>query len=816
MALPTCPSCKQSVIDDEATECPFCGASMSGKPSSKATAPAPAKPKPQQKKAAPAESSDDENPFDSPAPMMNKGIQLLSKPAKGKLHKVVCPMCETIGFTSKKAAGRDARCANKECLVPIFTVPPLEPDEEASRVEEPKKESTPMPMAVKIAFAAVFGGAGLWALATFVLFPEKPIDDAPVVLPPGVTVDGNTNNTNTGPDKVDPKDKGPNVVGPVIPVGPTIAELREKALAAMIDLSQKTESEGNDNKPLCRRLAAEAYAVVGNTDEVSAQLKQLGELANGPRLKYFEILPMIESAWPSVAAGNLPAAGIVVDQIKELMPLVPSNRSMALEIVNEFSVLLAAMDRSTEAVALIKQRSNDGLLGQFMESFSRCQFTKTYDLNQAVELRPVGSWTAPQWTAVTVGLTARGYSDKALAWARSAPSPRIVNECISAWAEATVLVSRNATVLPAINKEINAIAEPSRSWLKARTALTLAAIGLVDDAKAIAAQAAIKVDPAQSPAEFSLPSMMELYNYKAANVESGRIRTLAAAELAHVNLLLGDRVTAWNAIAAALANARSISASKVMVGQLFADMARQGEAGLSQKFKQTLNLLTIEAGRTAYLKYRANCTTLSTLADVRFELQQDVLKAGIDWDFIGEVWKEIKDRATDRGTKRESWFETGLPSILHSEFRGVNDQPTMTEIDRLVTSKKLKDNAVNRATFDVVASKNMADGKPIDAVNVLNRFKAGDDDDVHWLREIMIRQASKLAVDGDIDGAIKYATAINDNEKQLRGIALELIATRATLNDKSDTLFKEATSVQRYPPDGVSILRGFIEGARGK
>jgi len=32
MDLPTCPACKQSVLDDDAVDCPFCGAPMKGGP----------------------------------------------------------------------------------------------------------------------------------------------------------------------------------------------------------------------------------------------------------------------------------------------------------------------------------------------------------------------------------------------------------------------------------------------------------------------------------------------------------------------------------------------------------------------------------------------------------------------------------------------------------------------------------------------------------------------------------------------------------------------------------------------------------------
>lgn len=819
MALPTCPSCKQSVIDDDATECPFCGSSMKAKPAAKgapvSSATASAKPTTAAKPAAKPQSTGDDNPFDSPAPVMGKSIQLLAKPDKGKLHRVVCPMCETAGFTSKKAAGREVRCANEKCLVPTFTAPRLEEESEPVRGEEPKTEKKPMPLMLKATFVAVFGGAFLWALATFVLFPEKPKQDDVVVLPPD-TGGGTNTTTNNGDGKTDQPDNGKKDTTPVVAQGPSVAELRTKALATMVRLSQKTEAEGNDNKPLCRTLTAEAYAVAGNLDEVSAQLKQLGELINGPQLRYFGILPLIETAWPKVAAGKMADAGLIVSQIQELMPSVPSNRSIALDIVTEFSVLLAAMDRRDEAAKLITQRHNEGPLGQFMESFARCQFTRTFDLNQAVELRPVGGWTAPQWVAVTVGLVGRGHSDKALAWARSAPSPRAVYECVSAWAEATLLISKDAASLVAVNKEIDGIAEPARSWVKARVGLTLALIGLAEPAKAMIAEAAISLDPAQAPAEFSLPGMIEIYRLAIPDPESGRIRTLAAAELAHANLVLGDKAAAWSAITIALAHARNLAPSNVLMAQLFADMKRQGEAALSQTFKESLNVLTVEAGRTAYIKYRATCTSLSTLADLRLKLQQEVLLAAIDWDFIKETWTEIKGRASAIGAKRETWYETGIPSILQAEFQGLGDTALMTEIEKNATSGKLKTHVVKRASYNVLAWKHLAEGNPQSAIKTLNAFKADSDADVNWLSEIMLRQATQLAAKGDFDSAVKYVFAINNNEKHQRGIALELIATQASMQGKSDALFSHALVARRYPPDGVSILRGFIEGVRGK
>ena len=54
MELPSCPSCGQSVLDDDAADCPFCGAAMYGSSGGKKpAAPQPNKP---EKEAKPADS----------------------------------------------------------------------------------------------------------------------------------------------------------------------------------------------------------------------------------------------------------------------------------------------------------------------------------------------------------------------------------------------------------------------------------------------------------------------------------------------------------------------------------------------------------------------------------------------------------------------------------------------------------------------------------------------------------------------------------------------------------------------------------------
>src|SRR4051812_13176390 len=152
MDLPTCPACKQSVLDEEAVECPFCGAPMKGgasaaRPGAAAKPPAAKSPaarpgtsktgsspdiaarssagrgRPEKTDDEPAAPAADDDPFAIDPSVAASAIPVSRQPGPGKPLEVVCPMCETKGFVSLKAAGKQVKCCNPQCMVPIFTAP---------------------------------------------------------------------------------------------------------------------------------------------------------------------------------------------------------------------------------------------------------------------------------------------------------------------------------------------------------------------------------------------------------------------------------------------------------------------------------------------------------------------------------------------------------------------------------------------------------------------------------------------------------------------------------------------------------------------
>ena len=259
MDLPTCPACGQSVLDDDAEECPFCGASMSGKPSKKKTSPAaaaaPVVKAKQPPKAAPPKSestkpdsprksskpdspkddaaatkisqdSDDDDPFDIDTTASQRAIPLSPKPSKGRLHRVFCPMCETPGFTTKKAAGKEVKCSNPDCLVPLFTAPPLEVKEKEV-VEEPEPPTKRLSLGVLIGLvgllAVVVGG-----IVIFVFKQDQPPSDGPG--PPPSLADNDLKPTNPG-GETDPNNKKEDEPKPVVEEVPTLTPTEIRDLA---------------------------------------------------------------------------------------------------------------------------------------------------------------------------------------------------------------------------------------------------------------------------------------------------------------------------------------------------------------------------------------------------------------------------------------------------------------------------------------------------------------------------------------------------------------------------------------------------------
>lgn len=793
MDLPTCPSCKQSVLDDDATECPFCGSSMTGKPGAKPAAPAATQKKAAPEKRAKAKSDDDDdNPFGDAPAVTGKVISLLAKPAKGRTHRVLCPMCETAGFHSKQVAGREVRCANKDCLVPVFTAPQPEGEEpaEAPRAEAEEKSGTPILILATIVVAAglaIYGGVW-WATSGQEVTEQEPFD-----LP------DNGSSTPKDPDNGHTAEI-PNG-GTVEPAGPTFEELWAESLQQMVNDSRDQQ---NQRKELSRQLTAEAYAIRGDLEELNTQLKQLAIVA--PRQKYLGVNPLVTFAWIRLAAGDAAAAGAEANRALETAKELPDFGADALDAATELATLLVALDRNDEAETLLKPRENSKASGQLLEALVRARATGTGNVDLAVKMRPVIRWVAPLRVAVTVGLSCRGYSAKALAWAKAAADPQAVRQCVSAWGEARIQ-SGKAAALAETEQQLAGFSPVNRAMVLSRLAIALHATGQNEPAKATLAKAQAALQSAGSPASKPFPNLRQIYELKPQDVSGFREAAIAAAEIAHAQSFVAPD-DAWDSVSVALGFAREMAHSPVATQQALAETQRS-EAGVTARLKVEFNFQTDNEANDAFKQYRDGCRNLVRASVERFKMERSILRAACEWELFEPVWLEIRGRATHaESTEKEPWFDTELPSIVKTAFNVSEDAEREEDVQKMVTAEQLRDHPFPRMWFQLMAG-SLAATDPKKAAIGLDKFRARSEADSSWTVEMKLRLATRLAASGEIDKAFVFVESIS-RDPVPRHAGFEFIAGQITSSGDRKAVPARIKSARLKPEDRVALRRGFV------
>ena len=807
MDLPSCPACGQSVLDEDAADCPFCGASMSGKgggggASAKAAAKSGSAKGGTKKKAdKEGDSGKGDDPFEVASPVTGKVIQLLPKPSKGRLHRMVCPMCETPGFHSKNAAGKDVKCANPECLVPLFTSPPLEEEVAAEPVAEPKKGMGIISYVVIGLIAAAALGGGAWVLT----------DDAPAANENEVVFkdDGSPEPPDGPEDPPEPgsdPDEGTITIVEPVPAGPPAAELRTKALQWMYQLSLDADA---NRKPYCRRLAAEAWARMGpgNEEEVNGHLAQL-EKTGGSRMAYQKVLPGVEVAWQMLAAGDQAGAVAKANSFVPMLEQLPPQGMLALDIVTELAVLRVALGQEDEARTLLASRQNDGPLGQLMESLARARFT-ALPFNRAVGQRPPLGWADPQAVAVTVGLTARGLDAQAQTWATTP-------ECVAAWAQTTILRAGSAEPLAAVQGKAEAMAPLDKARYLSRIGLALDAIGAEAEAKTTAAETTATLTSVGTPAPLQRPDLQEQRNFNPPDKSAERNAAFVALEVAQLELAVNGPDAAWKSIEFALAQTRGIAPSLTAAREPSATIARLGPEGVKAQLKLKYGLQTEDEARNEFRLYQNRIARLQRSAVDRFALQGRILTTASEWGLVDQVWAEMQSReANDNSDENEPWYESPVAAIVRDWFLYSNADAKKGEVEQLAAKLKPENSRSRlwapRYGTSLYAQKALEEDNWQGLARLLNGFATEypSEAERRWQQETLLRSVSSFVQTGKVQEAIKFVEALTD--LQIRMEAAELLGAEITAAGDRETVLKHAPLKTMTPADRVALLRGFME-----
>jgi hypothetical protein len=814
MDLPTCPACGQSVLDDEAKDCPFCGASMSGKPQAKkpavqAAAPKSAKPataaksepKPTKASSAPAaEKADDDDPFAVDKAVKKGAVPLRSEPSKGRAHEVVCPMCETPGYTSTKAGGRDVRCCNPECLVPIFTAPEVKKEKPP---EEPTKTGPPK--------AAVYGGGALLVAVVgvcvwYFVFPvsELQTPDGALYVPG----QGGSDDSATDDGDEPASDGASSATASSIDDPRTPQDIRAASLKAMEEACLRREN--NRSKPFCRRLTATAFARTGNTEGALQQLDQMRSLR--PSIPYYRIDSLVELAWRDHQAGDAAAVKKRLDEAVTVAASLSTRGRSRLEYAVDLAAALIASDRPADARKLIDAHEEMTPDGQFAGELSAMRAMKQFNADAIADEAPIYRWTAPQTVAVVVGLVARGEAAAAQKWAASQQNDEIRSEAILTWADESLrraLAAGSPLEMSAIDAAAKGLPPSGRVRLYARLAGRYLRAEKKSDADALLVRAHAESKQPAPPGELLLPGMKDLMTLQLPAAAPLRMQALAAAELAVVESHAGNVEKSAAACDLAMQFLRGSTPSPMAIVQRLNEVKDLGSDAMKTKLKQALELKTDGEAFLAFNEYRRNCSKIAEASANRFAVQEAILVAVVNAGLLDSVWGEINRRSEQADLNlREPWAVTSVPRRLIDRYTENGNGDAAKPILAMVNA------AGNRGSIDeqlvMAAEKLIDDGKFKQAVQVFEgRGSAAvtDDQREYW----RLRLAGRLIAEQKIDAAFEFVDGITDAEESFRESALWFAAAQATQSGHAREVWVIGDKATWSATETVSIYGGLLE-----
>lgn len=567
---------------------------------------------------APREQKSDD-PFHVAPQPKRKVIALRPKPTAKTMHRVVCPMCDTPGFGSTAIAGKEVKCANPKCLMPIFTAPEI-------KKEAPPPPPKPLITPLRLTFAGValllIAGGTFYAL---VLHEPKP------ELPNIAEVD---NSGMQQPAPVKTEQKAP--VAPPEPPKMPISELQEIIFKSGVDAARQRDD--NRSKEFCRMLTATAFAQRGQIPQALEQLQAFDNLRSG--LDFMKITPLTRIAWHHLEQGNRAQAEKVAAQALEFAGKLPQSGADAVQQAVVLGTLLIALEKYDDALKLIEARESIQEVAQSAARVSMVTEDTTFNLERSYGWLPRVDLVSPLSFAATYGATVRGYDDQARQWIEQVKQPERKAICAAGFASALAMranLQETSFSADAI-ENLPGITEYDRT-----RALTLALLVLQRDVTKQAFTDRLLQQLSSTTEAWERPTPVEIPDYKA--IYEGKFPTLPPHLTTAVQSLMlearalarsGQSDAAWKHVEWALEWIRALGPAHQEAETLTAKLDQersQMEARLGRDYEITRDDLK----RAAFNQYRKNARTLEEMAQRRLEMEKRLLAQVLDWGLAPQL-----------------------------------------------------------------------------------------------------------------------------------------------------------------------------------
>jgi hypothetical protein len=706
MDFATCPSCQQSVLDDDADICPFCGASMKAKPGAKP----PAKPgaKPGASSAVPASSAggatsagavgsagatgsaagkpagaggkavgpagrkpvgaakvSDELPFDADVLQPADVISATASPSKQRTLAVTCPMCESVGYVPAAAAGKAVRCAKPDCLVPVFTAPAPQAAPPPPLVKKPAKNNLVIVAAVTTALMCVGGGVAYVMMGS--TGPTDPNLGGSLLTPEKIAELKNKKKTAATTDPTGSgNDSKAATDDPAATAGSTNAgqPVNIAALLKLINESALVTSTQNRSKTYCRRLASEAFAWAGDVQGARSQLASLAKV--GPEVPFLRVSGLVELSWAERQKPSGTAAKDAVEQALQYSKRLPTVGRDQLDVSSRLAMALAKEGRISEAQTLLSTHLSEGADGEFVATWIMYQWSPAgTTFEECQQLSPVLTRTRPQIAAAVQGLAMRGEREAALALGSGWMN--LEDQAVSAasLAQGLAWTAPEDLAGPALDPLLQKLPAAGQAVVWSRAARVLASRQQTQAAQSAVAKAAEQLATLSAPQPFVVPELRPLLRLKPIPPETETLAAIACSELVLAELKLSnDPAAAQRWLDQALAWTRSSGPTAAQVQPLLQEVDSRGLNGMRDELKRRLDLRTDDEARQELGTYRRVLADLDRSATNRIDLQRRLLSGLAARQAATLVWTVVEPVAKEPSSDLAALLPAGVAQAI--------------------------------------------------------------------------------------------------------------------------------------------------------
>ncbi len=801
MDLPTCPSCGQSVIDDDAVNCPFCGKSMSaqaaGKPQPKAaTAAKDATATRKSRRGgtiSPATTQVDDSTIETDNEIAKKAIPARSKPMKGWTHPVVCPMCETEGFVPEKAAGRHVKCPDKQCMVPVFRAPRLDTGDEEGK----KKKAIPVGLLAGVTCGILLlASVGYWLAQQY---GDDPQDNVIVDIntnrpeqdnTPEVTDDPNSENGQNTNLLID-QTNGPKKLTP--------EEIRTKALVSM-DRYANDSSSRNRSRSFCHRLYATALIHAGEFEKARQAIQNTVDVPD--RVTWFPILPKIELAW-KLAEKEPQAARQLGDEAVQLAGELGVHGREPAQAAIKLAAWLIYQKREAEAGMILARHIEKPRDAQLAIDLYKAENFFAFDFVFVYENRPLIAYENPQAVSVALELAARRQWSLAAEYAGK-QSANVKRDCLVELASAAAAWSspENDRELK-IQMLVERLQESEKGLAFARIAASQHFANREIQGSEYRQKAENAANRMSLPGPYQWPAMATIY--EKGHVVPGQLVTAAETwfAIARLTALAEEKEISWQAVQKTMGYVRAMAPTTAEASGYLQQVQSDLGGSIRQQLSQITNIVGQAELSRAMRTYRKQVEEVLAGAQQRLQILGRAMSAAIEWGQVDQVWAEIQRVA---GTENHLTAPIGVR--VESTYRRQGANAIANQIIQRVPrdQHKIFDAPVLR--MNERTKRDITAGKPRDAAKAL----AADDPAINENDriELVISSAIKLLNSEDLTGAFDYIVSIEDS--LLREYAFYYVNGRAATLNQSPEAWNRLSRVNISPTEFATAFCGLILG----